>query len=148
MHIMLGIANRLFNNTMANLKRVPRLEDLPLTVEQSQLDYFAKMADHDDAKKELEAWQLMHKDELELLHIPKVQIGKQIRECTFGGQVLVEANVENNNLSEYINQLIAEEKHQKSNVLSAQKEMLTTATTFMEEQEKQHPFQTVWSLIE
>jgi len=60
----------------------------------------------------------------------------------------VEANVENNNLSEYINQLIAEEKHQKSNVLSAQKEMLTTATTFMEEQEKQHPFQTVWSIVE
>jgi len=78
MHIMLGIANGLFDNTVANLKRVPGLEDLPLTVEQSRLDYFAKMADHDDAKKELEAWQLTHKDELELLCIHKMQIGKQI----------------------------------------------------------------------
>jgi len=30
----------------------------------------------------------------------------------------------------------------------ARKETLATATTLMEEQEKQHPFETVWSLIE
>jgi len=41
MHILLGIANGLFNNTVANLKRVPGLEDWPVTVEQSQLAYFA-----------------------------------------------------------------------------------------------------------
>jgi len=57
----------------------------------------------------------------------------------------VEANVERNNLTEYINQLIAEEAHLKSNVLSVWKEMLATATTYMEEQEK-NPFETVWSL--
>jgi len=141
MHIMLGIANGLFDNTVANLKRVPGLEDLPLTVEQSRLDYFAKMADHDDAKNKLEAWQLMHKDELELVRIHKTQISKQIRERAFGGQVLAEANVEKNNLTEYINQLVAEEKHLKS-ILSAQKERLAAAMTFMEEQESQ-PFETV-----
>jgi len=43
---MLGIANGIFNNTVANLKRVPGLEVLPLAVEQSRLDYFAKKADH------------------------------------------------------------------------------------------------------
>jgi len=66
MHIMLGIANGLFDNTVANLKRVSGLEVLPLTVEQNWLDYFATMADHDDAKKELEAWQVTHKYELKL----------------------------------------------------------------------------------
>jgi len=53
MHIMLGIANGLFDSTVANLKRLLGLEDLSLTGEQSQLDYFAKMADHDDAKKRI-----------------------------------------------------------------------------------------------
>jgi len=57
----------------------------------------------------------------------------------------VEANVERNNVTEYINQLIAEETHLKSNVLSVWKEMLATATTYMEAQEK-NPFETVWSL--
>jgi len=65
-------------------------------------------------KKELEARQLMHKDELELFCIHKVQIGKQIREHTFGLQVLMEENVEKSNLMEYINQLVAEGNHLKT----------------------------------
>jgi len=33
---------------------------------------------HDNAKKELEAWQAQYKEQLELFHIHKGQIGRQI----------------------------------------------------------------------
>jgi len=46
------------------------------------------MADHDDAKKELEAWQLIHKDELEQFHIHKVQIVSKFQSALLEGKFL------------------------------------------------------------
>jgi hypothetical protein len=130
-------------------KRVPGLEDFPLIIQQSQLGYFFKMADHDDAKNELELWHVHHKEELaRAMSFPKnAHLTWQIRDRAFAGNQLFQANEEKTNLTDYINQLVAKER-QLRDVLSDQKGALPAASMLMLEQEKNHSFESFCAIVQ